>query len=52
MCNKDFEIKMLIKKIDALKNENEELRAKNEKLVELLSMTTNCLLEEFSVKGE
>lgn len=52
MCNKDFEIKMLIKKIDALQNENEELKAKNEKLVELLSMTTNCLLEEFSVKGE
>ena len=51
MNKKDFEIKMLVGKIDALKNEIEELKIKNEKLLELLSMTTNCLLEEFSVKG-
>lgn len=52
MCNKDYEIKMLIGKIDALQNENEELKAKNERLVELLNLTTSCLLEEFSAKGE
>ena len=52
MCNKDFEIKMLVGKIDALKDRIAELELKNEKLIELLSLTTNCLLEEFSVKGD
>lgn len=52
MNKKDYEIKMLIKKIDALRDRIAESELKNEKLVELLSMTTNCLLEEFSVKGE
>ena len=52
MNKKDYEIKMLIGKIDALKNEIEELKIKNEKLLELLNMTTNCLLEEFSAKEE
>ena len=52
MCNKDYEIKMLIGKIDALKDRIAELEAKNERLVELLNLTTSCLLEEFSAKGE
>ena len=52
MSDKDVEIDILIRKNEALKNEIEELKVKNEKLLELLSLTTDYLLEEFSAKGE